>query len=195
MPRPRKCRCGCGQPIPGNDSLRTAATGECAIKIVRADRAKDRAKQEKAERKDLRERKKAIKPLSTLCKEARKIIQKWARLRDSQYGACICCGIARIDDGAHLFPVGTKYRTARLSLNPDQIHGACSACNRFVGGGNILGYHAGLESRYGPQKLPELQELKRRADHKEDAPLTKDEVTEIKRQYSAMIRSYEMERL
>lgn len=195
MPKPRLCRNKCGNQIPPGNTLRKACSVECALQLAREATAKVERRVIVEQRKQIRADKARIKPLSTLCKEARKIIQKWARLRDSKYSICICCGVTRIDDGAHLFPVGTKYRTARLSLNPDQIHGACSACNRFVGGGNILGYHAGLEARYGPQKLLELQELKRKADHKEDAPLTKEEVREIKAAYSKKIRDYEMERL
>lgn len=194
MPKPRLCRNKCGNVITGN-SLQKACGIDCALQLAKEATAKKERRALAAEKRQTKADKARIKPLSTLCKEARKIIQKWARLRDSKYGVCICCGVARIDDGAHLFPVGSKYQTARLSLNPDQIHGACSACNRFVGGGNVLGYHAGLEARYGPQKLLELQELKRKADHKEDEPLTKEEVRQIKAFYSKKIRDYEMERL
>lgn len=194
MPRPRNCRCGCGQPIPDGNTLRKAATIECALKLAKAATAKKERKALAEQRSKTRADRARIKPLTTLCKEARKLVQKWCRLRDQKYGVCICCGVPKIEDGAHFHPVGSKYRTARISLNPDQIHGACSACNRFVGGGNILGYVAGLTERYGPEKLAELQELKRRADSGEDAPLTKPEVTEIKAHYAKLIRELEKAR-
>lgn len=188
MPKPRNCRCGCGQPIPGANTLRIAATLECALKLGKATRERQEVKQRQAERRALREARERIKPLSALCKEARAVVQKWARIRDAKYGVCICCGAPRIDDGGHYYPVGSKYRTSRLSLNPDQIHGCCSKCNRFVGGGNVHAYTEGLIARYGPQKIAELQELKRRADHGEDAPLTRDEVNQIKKDYLLKIR-------
>jgi hypothetical protein len=194
MIKPRNCRCGCGQTIPDGNTLRKAATIECAMKLAKAATAKKERKAATEARIKTRADKARIKPLTTLCKEARRLVQKWCRLRDERYGVCICCGVARIDDGAHFHPVGSKYRTARISLNPDQIHGACSACNRFVGGGNMLGYIAGLAERYGPEKLLELTELKRRADSGEDAPLTKEEVTATKAHYSKLIRQLEANR-
>lgn len=173
---------------------------KCAMVLSKSDLDASRVKKERKalseSRKQTRADKARIKTLTTLCKEARKIIQKFRRLEDiEKYGTCICCGIFRIDDGAHRYPVGSKYRTARLSLNPEQINGACSKCNRFVGGGNVEGYIAGIIKRYGTQKIAELEELKRRADHKEDAPLTKPEVVEIKKHYSRLIRNFETERL
>lgn len=178
-----------------DNSLTKACSIDCALKLVAAAKAKKERKALSESRKQTRADRARIKTLAALCKEARKIIQKWARLRDSKYGICICCGVDKIEDGAHFTPVGSKYRTARLSLNPEQIHGACASCNRFVGGGNIEGYKAGIITRYGPEKLAALQELKRRADQKEDAKLTKDEVRDLKAYYSKKIREYEVERL
>lgn len=187
----------CRAPTTNRYALTYACSVDCVIAAAKA-KAEKRARQgitearkvAKAARVKHKEDKIRIKPLTALCKEARKLIQKWCRLRDQKWGICISCGVARIDDGSHRYAVGSKYRTARISLNPDQIHGACSACNRFVGGGNVEGYIAGLITRYGPEKLAELAELKRRADHGEDEPLTKPEVIAIKAQYAKMIREF-----
>lgn len=181
----------CKAPATNRYGLTTACSPDHAYAVLKARQEKKARALLLVDRKQNRADKLRIKTLATLCKEARTIVQKYARLRDQKWGACICCGVPKIEDGAHFFAAGSKYRTARLSLNPDQIMGSCAKCNRFVGGGNMDGYRAGILARYGPQKLAELQELKRRADSGEDAPLTKEEVAGIKANYSKLIRDME----
>lgn len=177
--------------------MRAGLTNVCGVehavefgKVQAAKRAaKAVAAQKRAQAAETKIAKLSLKSLAWLCQDARKVIQKYCRLRDeAKYGICICCGIPRIDDGAHFFPVGSKYRTSRLSMNQKVISGACDRCNRFVGGGNIEGYKIGLVVRYGEGILEELEELKRRADHGEDAPLTREEVAAIKKDYAAKCR-------
>ncbi len=194
MSKPRKCRCGCGQLIPGGDTLRKAATAECAIKMIHAARAKEAVKREKEERKDLRERKMAIKTLATLCSEVQRDINKLIMeiYRDKP---CISCGSPNISEAGHFFHAGSKYRTSRFRFDLRNIRPQCGHCNRHAGGGNQHGYRLGYIARHGIQAFEELEEAKRIADRGELLPLTKEEVITIGVDARKRLRAMQMDRL
>lgn len=191
---PKSCR-HCRKPTLNKFGLTIACDYSCATQygITKARKKQAIAERRKLleERQEDRAAKEANKTLKKLCAEARVVVQRNARLRDQKWGVCVCCGVPKIEDGAHLFAVGSKYQNSRISLNPLLIHGSCAKCNRFVGGGNMEGYIAGLVARYGQSHVDELRELKRKADHGEDAPLSKDEVREIKTKYNKLNRELE----
>ena len=182
----------CKEPTTNKIGLRYICSIDHAVLFGKSEaerkQTKQKAEARKNERKANMAAKESIKPLSKLCAEARKVVQRYCRLRDQKWGVCISCSAPKIEHGCHYFAVGSKYRSSRLSLDPRQIHGGCIKCNKFVGGGNRPGYDAGLLQRYGPDYLALLQELKRKADSGEDAPLTKDEVATIKKEYAAKCR-------
>ena len=175
--------------------MRILCSIDCAVLYGKAEaerkQLRQRAEARKNEKKANMAAKESIKSLSALCAEARVVVQRYCRLRDQKWGICIACSTPKIEHGAHFFPVGSKYRCSRLSLNPLQINGCCLRCNVFIGGGNIDGYKAGMAARYGPSILEELKELKRKADSGEDAHLTKAEVAAIKKEYAAKYRELE----
>ena len=138
-------------------------------------------------RKEKREWRAKNKTLSTLCKEAQKDVNRYVRVRDQAKG-CISCAGGVVEDAGRFFPIGSKYRCNRLRFDTEAIHGQCRKCNSYVGGGNLHGYIAGLESRYGRAFVDDLYELKAKADQGLLAPLTKEEVRSIAKEHRKLAR-------
>lgn len=124
--------------------------------IVREKKAKAMEKKlqeaRRNERKRDRERKDAIKKLSTLEGECREIVQWIARIRDRHDG-CISCDLPATWDGqwhgSHYRPAGNH---AAVELHLWNIHKSCSACNRHKGG-NIAQYTPRLIAKIGQEKV------------------------------------------
>lgn len=179
LPKPKTCRiCKTRyQPEPG---LRPRVCSvPCAIKLAQQQRKVAAERREREARRERREKLKDLKPLSKVCAEVQRDVNRYVRLRDAKYGTCICgCGRG-IDDAGHFFGVGSKWRTSRLRFETDAIHGCCAKCNRFVGGGNVVAFEAGLRARYGDEYVERLYEMKRRYELGEVPPLTKAEAWQI----------------
>jgi hypothetical protein len=143
-------------------------------------------------RKAKREWRAKNKTLSTLCKEAQKDINAYVRVRDQGEG-CISCETGSAEDAGHFFPIGSKYRCNRIRFDTEAIHGQCRKCNSYVGGGNLHGYIAGLEARFGRAYVDDLYALKAKADQGLLAPLTKEEVREIAREHRKLAREMRRE--
>lgn len=118
----------------------------CAMKKVRQAKVQERAK--------IKTRKEAIKKISTLEGECRKIVQEIARIRDRNDG-CISCHMGPNYGGIWH---GSHYRAhggcSSLQFNLWNIHKACEQCNYFKGG-NREGFIKGLliKPGYGPERI------------------------------------------
>lgn len=93
-------------------------------------------------------------------KEALKVIQKWARLRDSDdRGYCKCCSCGEVGrwdegDGGHFIPVKNHLSTAFDERN---IHYQCKGCNhKLWGTGRWVEYTKFMVDRYGQEVVDEL---------------------------------------
>lgn len=159
----------------------------CILENHRRVKAK-KAKREQQERgKVKREALNRLKTLSELCGEAQRAVNLYVRVRDFRKG-CISCETGVVTDAGHLFPIGSKYRVNRIRLDPRQINGQCSKCNRFTGGGNATAHREGIVKRYGAEHLRMLDDLKRMADQGQLPPLTKDEVRSIAAEFRKRAR-------
>lgn len=122
----------------------------CAGKKARADRLAI----EKAEKESIKRRKDALKKVSELEADCRKIVQELARIRDRRDG-CISCHMGPNYEGVWH---GSHYRShggcSSLQFNLWNIHKACEQCN-FFKGGNREGYIQGLLAKpgYGPERI------------------------------------------
>jgi len=181
--RKRKCR-ACKEWYQPARALQNVCSYPCAIEKSKADKIR-------LERKQILKRKYELKPITQLVREAQAVVNKFIRLRDKKLG-CISCG-APVDEAGHYFHAGTKYRVSRLRLDPRNINGQCTHCNRFKGGGNLHEYRKGFVIRYGEKAMKKLEDLKRQADQDELKPLSRDELVEFKRSYSKQIRQMAQE--
>lgn len=128
----------------------------CAIAYSRIER--EEAKK-KADRKEYRERKAALKTRREWLNEAQAVFNKYIRLRD-QNQPCICCGITlghgevggQYDCG-HYRSVGSA---PHLRFDERNAHAQRKQCNRY-GSGRAVDYRIGLIKRIGIKAVEELE--------------------------------------
>lgn len=113
-----------------------------------------KAKREKEERKDFRERKAKIKSRSAWLKEAQQVFNVYIRARDRRL-PCISCG--RFHKGqwhaGHYLSVGAR---PELRFDEANTHRQCSACNNYLSG-NIALYRISLLKRIGLVDVERLE--------------------------------------
>jgi hypothetical protein len=152
-------------------ALQSVCGPVCAGKKVRADKAK--AKRE------LRERKAAIKTIPDLLKEAQREFNAFIRARDRAAGhVCISCGrvldwSGNGTDAGHYRSVGSA---PHLRFHEDNCHAQCKHCNQWRAG-NAVDYRIGLIQRIGLEAVEALE-----ADNRVHK-WTKDELIAIRDTY------------
>lgn len=172
MPVTKTCRCG--NPFEQYLSTQTKCT-PCLIK-------KGAEIKKKQERKEHREAKERIKSLSEYEADARRVFQKWVRLRDEHLPCISCGGRTRLNDAGHYFDAGIY---SGLIFHPDNVHKQCSYnCNKMLHG-NKANYRIGLVKKIGEEKVRWLEDNK---DRLRNYKYTKDELLEIKKKYQLKIK-------
>jgi hypothetical protein len=141
--RPRKCECGCGARFVPQRSFQTWATYDCGVKVAMA-------RQEKAERKALKARKEAARPLRWFLNKARAAVHAYIRERDA-LEPCISCGQWHAGQwhAGHFNSVGSH---PELRFEYDNIHKQCQPCNAHKGG-NRAGYEPRLIAKIGKSRV------------------------------------------
>ena len=124
-----------------------ACSPECALELARRDRIK-------ADRKDIRAKREALKTRSVWLKEAQVEFNKYIRLRDREL-PCISCGRFHSGsyDAGHYRSVGAA---PHLRFNEDNCHKQCVPCNQFKSG-NIVEYRISLVNRIGLDRVEALE--------------------------------------
>ena len=123
----------------------------CAFPYLKIQREKARIK---AERKEYRERKAALKTRREWLNDAQRFCNKYVRLRDEDQ-PCISCGstTATSWDAGHYRSVAAA---PGLRFNEDNIHKQCVACNQHKSG-NAIEYRIGLKARIGEARVEALE--------------------------------------
>lgn len=150
------------------------------VKKQKAAKEKKLKQDRVAEKKVLREK---IKTLSDYESEAKKVFQKYVRLRDKNL-PCISCGNPSPTDwcGSHYYPAGMY---SGLIFDERNCNGACNTyCNKYLSG-NLINYRIGLVKRYG---LEFVEKLEADADSKRNYKYTKEELIAKKLQYELKIK-------
>lgn len=144
----RTCEfCGKGF-APFNSMQRVCPTVKCAKGFAQRKR--------KAEKKSDKARKEALKTLSQMEEECRRIVQKIARIRD-RYDGCISCHVGPnyggVWHGSHFRPAGNN---SAVQFHLWNIHKACEQCNYFKGG-NVGEYRPRLIAKIGADRVAWLE--------------------------------------
>lgn len=153
LPGARKCKV-CGDSFRPFKSIQTWCTPECGVVLAGRLVAKKEAKAKAEDRKQTRAQMEAMKTISQLEDDCRKIVQKIARIRDRHDG-CISCHMGPNYGGQWH---GSHYRAhggcSSLQFHLWNIHKACAQCNLYKGG-NKEGFIAGLLAKpgYGRERL------------------------------------------
>ena len=161
-------------------ALQAVCSPVCASRLVRASKAQ--------EKRELRERKKALKTIPDLIKEAQREFNAYIRARDAGK-PCICCGqplsldsVATSTGGdfdcGHYRSVGSA---SHLRFDERNAHGQRKRCNRY-GAGRAVDYRVGLIGRIG---LAEVEALE--ADNRVHK-WTREELIEIRDRYRRKLK-------
>jgi hypothetical protein len=124
-----------------------------------------------------------IKTLSQYESDAKKVFQKYIRLRDAKL-PCISCGKLNATDwaGGHFYSAGMY---SGLMFDERNCHKQCNShCNKFLSG-NLLEYRKGLIERYGADFVNELDRI---SNEKRNYKYTKEELIAKKLQYDIKIK-------
>jgi hypothetical protein len=155
---------------------------ECQVTYATAHALKSHEKRVKADRRETREKKQALKTRSQWMKEAQVEFNKYVRLRDAAL-PCISCG--RFHTGqwhaGHYRSVGS---TPELRFCDENVWRQCAPCNNHLSG-NIVNYRLELIRRIGVDKV-EWLEGKHEPKH-----YTIDDLKAIKAKYKTLCRELE----
>lgn len=157
-PKTRKCKAkGCmARVVPGPDSRVTWCSEECSVSVALEAGAARKAKLAKAERAADKQRKRDASTPAELAAPVRKLAQRYAVLRDRDYG-CISCDKGPhwhgVWHGSHFKSVGSN---SALQFNLWNINKACDQCNYFLAG-NIGPYETRLRQKYGDERVDWLK--------------------------------------
>lgn len=119
------------------------ATAKKQAKAKRVHRESD-----KAFKRETRDRKEAVKPISKLLAETQAAVNRYVRLRDRDRGCVSCDKPADWDGQWHASHFHARGRSSRIRFNLLNIHKSCSVCNAHLSG-NLLKYEPELIRRVG----------------------------------------------
>lgn len=135
---------------------------------------KETKKIENAFKSDLRNK---LKTLGQYEAEAKKVFQRYVRMRDEGQECISCSNQNPKQWHAGHFKKAEIY--SGVIFDERNVHRQCSKCNVFLGG-NELNYRLGLIKRYG---LSFVNRLESYANETRNKKYTKDELIEIKKKY------------
>jgi hypothetical protein len=121
--------------------------------------------------------------LSEYEKEAKKVFQRFIRLRDSHL-PCISCGNTKTNDwaGGHYFPAGIY---SGFIFDERNCHKQCNThCNKHLSG-NLIEYRKGLIKRFD---LAFVEQLESESNEKRNYKYSKNELIAKKLQYEIKIK-------
>lgn len=154
----RKCG-NCGTLFEKRSMTHVACSIPCAQAIAKSKRERAEAKALKAERKQDRARKEALKTRSDYIKEAQREFNKYVRTRDHGM-PCICCGepLGQRNAGGdydcgHYRSVGSA---PHLRFHLWNAAAQRKQCNQW-GAGRAVDYRLGLIARIGVEKVEALE--------------------------------------
>lgn len=179
----KKCK-NCKKEFEPKNSFHSTCSVECAISILVEKKKKKESSEWRKRKSEIREK---IKTVSDYRKDARFWFQRWIRMRDVGK-TCISCGtllteITKFDAGHYYSASGTP----QLLFNEINCSGQCVFCNQHKSG-NLIEYRKGIISRYGIDKLMELENI---AEFKGKRIHTKEYYVDIAEEYKKRCKKLE----
>jgi uncharacterized Zn finger protein (UPF0148 family) len=149
----KKCK-ACKAPFFPARPMQCVCSPGCAAAQVKAKKTKEAEESAKAERKQDRARREAMKSRSDWAKEAQQAFNAYIRARDHAL-PCISCG--RHHEGqwhaGHYLSRGAR---PELTYHPDNCHKQCAPCNTHLSG-NLVPYRLNLIARIGLERVEWLE--------------------------------------
>ena len=166
----RKCKYCLERYTPKYSTTEPCPKYECRLRHLEANTAKINRANKAIARNE-------IKSYAQRLGEAKKVFQRWIRLRDKDK-PCISCGSisSTVWDGGH-FKKAELY--SGVIFNEYNVNIQCGKCNRFLGG-NELNYRTGLIAKIGEQAVLNLEHL---AEMSRMKKYTNEDLEEIKLKY------------
>lgn len=156
----------------------------CAITHAKAQNERKAAKEQAKERKETREKLKAMETRPKLVKRAQDAFNAFVRARDADK-PCISCGCSlaaeKVGGGydcGHFRSVGSA---PHMRFVEDNAHGQCKRCNKYLSG-NHVEYRKGLIARIGLDRVEQIE------SDQTDRKITREGLIEIARHYRAEAR-------
>ena len=144
---------------------------ECAVKLANI-------RLEKKDRAETRERKEKLKTRTQKINDAKKVFQKWIRLRDIGNNCISCnCTLVGVTYHAGHYKKSELYRG--VVFNEINTNAQCIKCNLYLDG-NESNYRDGIVRRYGEKQVKELERL---AEETKRYKWSDEELNEIKNKY------------
>lgn len=154
--KPSKCKV-CGSEFVKRSPFQKWCSVECGSELAVKALVKKKSLQEAAERKQTREKLKAMETYPQLVKKAQTAFNAFIRARDAGK-PCICCGEPlgtepNSFDAGHYRSVGSS---PHMRFVEDNVHGQRKYCNNYLGG-NHVEYRKGLLERIGMVRLEQIE--------------------------------------
>ena len=151
----RKCRI-CKAKYTATRAMQpTCGSFECKVSYAEQVAQKAKASRDKADRKQTREKLKAMESLPVLKKRAQQAFNAFIRERDAGK-PCICCGAwphPGGTDAGHYRSVGSA---PHLRYDERNVHAQAKQCNKW-GAGRAVDYRIGLIARIGLDAVEALE--------------------------------------
>lgn len=137
-----------------------------------------KADEQKA-RKEGRQRKLDVKPLSWFREKAKRACHAYIRARDAGI-PCPCCGATEAAqwDAAHYRPAGVN---SALRFDEKNIHRCCQVCNQHKSG-NLTPYRIWMVDKYGEEFVQSLD------SNRDIVRRTRQDLEEIEAEYKAKLK-------
>ncbi len=171
----KRCKApGCETTYTPYSTLTRACSLECALVLVNIAK-------EKKQRKDTRERKRAIRTLSDWIKLAQPEFNRFIRARDKGNLCISCQKPPKKKNAGHYRSVGA---CPELRFNEDNCHLQCEHCNTHKSG-NAVDYRINLVNKIGLDRVVELE------GHHEPKHYIIDDIKEIRERYRLATKELE----
>jgi hypothetical protein len=155
--------CKCGQDYNQFTSLQNCCIDCLAVKVAKK-RINSEKAAKKAQSRELKAAKTAIKPLKYFADKAQVVINKYVRLRDSHLGCVSCDKPASWNGQWHASHFRSRGAASSIRFNLWNIHKSCSICNNWKSG-NLSEYEPRLREKIGDIKVDWLRAQNQRADY------------------------------